>query len=755
MQVVKTAIDAGKAEKLMGLNALFDADHNDVLLSVILYAYHYFTKEREISVLLEGHGRNEFDAELRIERTIGWFTCMYPVVFEGLNSDPDDMFFRTRDTLHRIPENGLAYQVLYDVESQKLPVITFNYLGEMSEKSKNTMFALNFREDTAPMIDPENEYGTDLTVNGLSLEGELIFEIGYNRKRFSEKQMEEFVFAVRDGIQRLTDVLSKRTGFDKSPADYGIDIPFDEFSLVRKEYHDKKMRIEGIEEITGEQYRNIIRQIMGIDLSVGTKSAVIEIEGNVSREVMKSSIEEIYAKRKELRTIVLHANSGKMYAVTTDLKPDIKYFSVKPHDQREAFKELMAIRHDFERASYRISEDSPARFLFVTTDTGFTYIVVSINPVLEPYHVYFGILQELLFLMDEKTGGKTNLGEWAEMIKEIAEIRMEKNHEKDDVLAVERKIERILNGIFDGTDNSGEEEKIEDIFTATLLSHKLYDRFRRSVLPIEIMRASGLRGIGELLREKKDRKPKDLYVFQNDKGLKKIILVHTMNMGSEAYVPLAGKLKGRISLAAFEQYNLIHPYHKIHGIRNIASKYIELLKEFQPEGPYTLGGWCYGGLIAYEMAYQLKERGEAVEEVILFDTHIIDDPVIKEELLTKSKEHVRNYLMNDPLFEDARRKGIIEQLIQNDNFAMSEWISYDPAPYDGKVLYFKALQRADNLKDYQNNMYDYIFSEYAAGFERRVPKEKLTVIPVPTEHDSMMNEDALKVIVPYLRGDNE
>jgi len=37
----------------------------------------------------------------------------------------------------------------------------------------------------------------------------------------------------------------------------------------------------------------------------------------------------------------------------------------------------------------------------------------------------------------------------------------------------------------------------------------------------------------------------------------------------------------------------------------MAAYYIKALRTVQPEGPYFLGGWSFGGLVAFEMAQQL------------------------------------------------------------------------------------------------------------------------------------------------------
>jgi thioesterase domain-containing protein len=51
----------------------------------------------------------------------------------------------------------------------------------------------------------------------------------------------------------------------------------------------------------------------------------------------------------------------------------------------------------------------------------------------------------------------------------------------------------------------------------------------------------------------------------------------------------------------------------------MAARYIETLRAVQPEGPYLLGGWSFGGLVAFEMAQQLWRSGRRVEHVILLD----------------------------------------------------------------------------------------------------------------------------------------
>jgi thioesterase domain-containing protein len=71
-------------------------------------------------------------------------------------------------------------------------------------------------------------------------------------------------------------------------------------------------------------------------------------------------------------------------------------------------------------------------------------------------------------------------------------------------------------------------------------------------------------------------------------------------------------------------------------LEEMAADYVAALREKQPSGPYYLGGWSVGGLIAFEMARQLAREGETPELVALIDTvppSLISGPVPSEDEL--------------------------------------------------------------------------------------------------------------------------
>jgi thioesterase domain-containing protein/acyl carrier protein len=59
-------------------------------------------------------------------------------------------------------------------------------------------------------------------------------------------------------------------------------------------------------------------------------------------------------------------------------------------------------------------------------------------------------------------------------------------------------------------------------------------------------------------------------------------------------------------------------------IEDMAAYYIEAIRSVQADGPYLLGGWSMGGVVAYEMAQQLEAQGEQVALLALMDARPVN-----------------------------------------------------------------------------------------------------------------------------------
>ena len=244
--------------------------------------------------------------------------------------------------------------------------------------------------------------------------------------------------------------------------------------------------------------------------------------------------------------------------------------------------------------------------------------------------------------------------------------------------------------------------------------------------------------------------PPEIYVYSENEG-PRLVFVHTANTGSEAYYRLAEQIRGEVSFAVIEPYNLYHPEDVRHGIRAIAANYIEILKRYQPNGPYLLGGWCYGGVVAHEMACQLEEAGEQVRHLFLLDAHALD----RQELVTLAKsmrgDLNRGYFETSPLFAELRQKGMLEAVLRNAGQVSQDMREHRPSMYMDPVTYFKPCQIPAGVSAEGRKYWETMMRFSAGNYEHYFLTEKARIVLTPDEHDLMMEQSTLDIIVPEIR----
>jgi thioesterase domain-containing protein/aryl carrier-like protein len=95
--------------------------------------------------------------------------------------------------------------------------------------------------------------------------------------------------------------------------------------------------------------------------------------------------------------------------------------------------------------------------------------------------------------------------------------------------------------------------------------------------------------------------------------------VHHGGGGIYGYADLARRMGPQQPVYAFQELGSEPGQTPLDSVEAIARLYVDELVSVQPRGPYHLGGFCFGGVVAYEMAHQLQARGETVGLLALID----------------------------------------------------------------------------------------------------------------------------------------
>lgn len=193
------------------------------------------------------------------------------------------------------------------------------------------------------------------------------------------------------------------------------------------------------------------------------------------------------------------------------------------------------------------------------------------------------------------------------------------------------------------------------------------------------------------------------------------------------------------------------------------------IRRVQPHGPYYLGGFSGGGLIAYEMALQLTAAGETVAQLFMLDTPlptktqltVIDRLLMKLQDLQRDRgRFVFNWIDSRRRwaeYQAARAQALDEKpkQVELHNERVHQAFlraleRYQVVPYSGNVVLLrpklKILYRITGGRKLQEGrniaVHDNGWSDYCAH---------LTIVEVPGDHDSMVLNPNVHVLSDKMR----
>lgn len=117
------------------------------------------------------------------------------------------------------------------------------------------------------------------------------------------------------------------------------------------------------------------------------------------------------------------------------------------------------------------------------------------------------------------------------------------------------------------------------------------------------------------------------------------------------------------------------PADYTNGIEGVSEQYLAEIKRRQAHGPYNLGGWSAGGIIAYQIAYRLLEMGEKTERLILIDSPC---PINLEPLPSS----VLHFIDSAGLL--GNQNSTPEWLIPHFEASIINLAAYEPCPMDSR-----------------------------------------------------------------------
>jgi thioesterase domain-containing protein len=187
------------------------------------------------------------------------------------------------------------------------------------------------------------------------------------------------------------------------------------------------------------------------------------------------------------------------------------------------------------------------------------------------------------------------------------------------------------------------------------------------------------------------------------------------------------------------------------------------MRAIQAEGPYLIGGWSFGGLVALEMAQQIQRQGQAVARLILLDTFMPNDleeqddvkmfvrfaptfnaSVSEDELRQLAYEDQMSYFLEQVRQAQPSRAEIepdqIRRTLNEARALVRIGREYVSQAYSGPAAFFRAEGWAANTP-----AVDPVLSW------KRLVSKSLNVYDIPGRHDTFLQEPNIQVFAKQLQ----
>ena len=318
----------------------------------------------------------------------------------------------------------------------------------------------------------------------------------------------------------------------------------------------------------------------------------------------------------------------------------------------------------------------------------------------------------------------------------------------------------------------GGQDNFFDLGGNSLVAVRLMAQIQREFqqdLPISVLfqKATPEQMTTELLRRRWSNIHSALVEIQPTGTKLPFFCVHPVGGEVFCYATLARQLGPEQPLYGLQVPRHSHQQLPSQTIEEMAHSYIVELQTIQPSGPYLLGGWSMGGVIAFEMAQQLVQQGQKVALLALIDSDApTNRPSPTKTLVQRFGEELEGVFsklltIDYTQFQDL---SLEEQLIQLYLYAEQADMLPPDLEFEHLLSMFSIYQRnVEALRHYQPRGYSGQLTLFTAtpseeshavdrthGWQTLAPQEFALHI-VPGDHYSMLKKPNVHHLVELLQ----
>ncbi len=312
-------------------------------------------------------------------------------------------------------------------------------------------------------------------------------------------------------------------------------------------------------------------------------------------------------------------------------------------------------------------------------------------------------------------------------------------------------------------------------FLAVRLMAQIHDRFGHNLTLSTLFENPTIEKLATIvIQPSRKISNSPLVVINSSSDKKPFFCIHGAGGGVNNYFNLSRRLGEDYPFYALE-HGPEQDLPEVISVEETATLYLQEIRKVQPNGPYLLGGHCYGGVLAFEIAQQLQKQGQTVDLLVVMDAILSETPIepTKDDdakFLLRMAESIKtdNNVEFSVTFEELRDLSLNEQLNlinQKTNFIFSDteiekflnyyklfkahvqaMRNYVPSVYPNKMTLFRASQ--DIIHDFESPEFN--TDDPLLGWSK-FSGQPIQVVEIPGDHFSMFVEPHIQELAKQLR----
>jgi amino acid adenylation domain-containing protein/non-ribosomal peptide synthase protein (TIGR01720 family) len=349
---------------LTNAHRAFGTTNDDLLLCALGLALSDTFDVHRAAVAFEGHGREDILTGVRIDRTVGWFTSLCPLLLDlSFKHDLERQLKEIKECLRQVPGKGIGYGILKYLTADRNkaglsfglePQVLFNYLGQFDADLVKKPFK-PAQESPGNFRSPRQQRRFELDVAAVVANKQLTVTLSYSTQQYKTSTIQRLLKHYQERLNRIISFCCARKERVATPGDF----TYKKLSINQLERLTEKYSIQDIYPLSPMQEGMLFHALYDDSSGAYFQQISYRLQGELDLELVENSLNRLFERYDILRTLFVHHELKRpMQIVLSEQQVEFHYQDLRsPAPGKEKKQALEDIKETDRQRSFVLDTD--------------------------------------------------------------------------------------------------------------------------------------------------------------------------------------------------------------------------------------------------------------------------------------------------------------------------------------------------------------------------------------------------------------